>query len=100
MLDLILTIALVAVVALIVFVDKRVKEGLIDTIKKQNEFIDKNIKERVIYTNTEYVNEDKFVEHGDEKKDEDFAEDVILHDLTPEELREQMETKQNKEEGK
>lgn len=83
--------------------DKSVELQLIDVIKQQQEFIAKNINERVVYVEkgTGYTNIERFDDpNSDNKKDDD--EFVEPEDMTPEDLREYMEGEQEetkKEEG-
>lgn len=90
MLELILTVAIIGVVIFIIIENSKQQKRIIEIINKQIEFIDKNIKERVVYTNQEYVNEDNFSKNDDDVKDieEEFN---IPEDLTPEEFQKQME---------
>lgn len=80
--------------------DKSIELQLIAVIKQQQEFIAKNINERLVYVDPKsgYTNAERFddpnasIEKKDE--DEDFEEPM---DMTPEQLAEQMEG--NKAEG-
>lgn len=79
--------------------DKSVELQLIEVIKQQQEFISKNITERIVYVDPKsgYTNADRFDDPNasmEKKDDEEFEEPM---DLTPEQLAEQMEGK--KEEG-
>lgn len=79
--------------------DKSIELQLIDVIKQQNEFIAKNINERLVYVDPQsgYTNAMRFddKEKKDEEDEEEFEEP---QDMTPEQLMEHMEGKQ--EEGK
>ena len=68
-------------------------DDVLRIITKQFNFIEKNINERVVYTNDrEYSNEERFEDKkAEDHKDEDELE--MPHDLTPEELEKQMEVK-------
>lgn len=73
--------------------DRSVELQLIAIIKQQQEFISKNINERVVYVDPQsgYTNAERFDDPNAEKNDEeddDFDEPM---DLTPDQLREQME---------
>lgn len=79
--------------------DKSVELQLIEVIKLQQDFIAKNINERLVYVDpqTGYTNAARYDypnEKKDEEEDDDFEEP---QDLSPEDLRIQMEGK--KEEG-
>jgi hypothetical protein len=79
--------------------DKSIELQLIEVIKQQQEFISKNITERLVYVDPKsgYTNVDRFDDPNasiEKKDDEEFEEPM---DLTPEQLAEQMEGK--KEEG-
>jgi hypothetical protein len=79
--------------------DKSVELQLIEVIKLQQDFISKNINERLVYVDPEsgYTNAARYDdpnEKSDEEDDEEFGEP---QDLSPEDLRIQMEGK--KEEG-
>ena len=81
--------------------DKSVELQLIEIIKQQQEFISKNITERVVYVDpqTGYTNVERFDDpKAKEEKEDDFEEP---YDLTPEELARQMEesNETNTEEG-
>lgn len=76
--------------------DKSIELQLIQVIKQQQEFIAKNIKERIVYVDPKsgYTNVERFDDPNAERKDEqeeDYAEPI---DMTPEQLREQMEGSQ------
>jgi hypothetical protein len=79
--------------------DKSIELQLIAVIKQQQEFIAKNINERVVYVDSKsgYTNADRFDDPNAsiEKKDEDEFEEP--QDMSPEELAKQMEG--NNEEG-
>jgi len=83
--------------------DKSVELQLIEVIKQQQEFISKNITERVVYVDPKsgYTNTERFDDPNAEKKEEDEVDFEEPVDLTPEQLREQMEGSQEdkKEEG-
>lgn len=74
--------------------DKSVELNLIKIIHQQNEFIAKNITERVVYVDpqTGYTNAMRFDDPNSskEKPEEEFEEP---QDMSPEELRRQMEDK-------
>ncbi|MFA5409917.1 MAG: hypothetical protein WC343_14180 [Bacilli bacterium] len=78
--------------------DKSVELKLLEIIQQQNEFIAKNINERVVYVDpqTGYTNAMRFDDPNSskEKPEEEIDEP---QDMSPEELRIQMEGK--KEEG-
>ena len=78
--------------------DKSVELKLLEIIQQQNEFIAKNINERVVYVDpqTGYTNAMRFDDPNasKEKPEEEIDEP---QDMSPEELRIQMEGK--KEEG-
>lgn len=77
--------------------DKSVEIKLMEIIQQQQEFISKNINERVVYVDpqTGYTNVERFdSKEKDDDEDEDFSEP---HDMSPEELRIQLEG--NKSEG-
>lgn len=118
MLELLSSIAILAIVAVFVtiIIRERQKESLYKEIQESNKkllviaesqqtlskqlinFIDKNINERIVYVDpqTGYTNEHKF--EKEEKKDEEDEEVFqVPEDMTPEQLAEHMEGK--KEEG-
>lgn len=76
--------------------DKSIELQLIAVIRQQQEFISKNINERVVYVDPKsgYTNADRFDDPNasTEKKDDDEFEEP--QDMTPEQLMEQMEGKQ------
>jgi len=80
--------------------DKSVELKLLEIIQQQQEFISKNINERVVYVDPQsgYTNVIRF-EDQKEKKEEEKEEDEFEEpqDMSPGELRIQMEGK--KEEG-
>ena len=110
MLELLQGILLGVIIAML-FVAKYFMKGFIEQIKtiqnnlvkiagEQQElskdlinFIDKNIKERVIYSSTDapYTNDHKFEEDKQEEEDDDEFQPP--EDLTPEQLQDQMEGK-------
>jgi hypothetical protein len=79
--------------------DKSIELKMLEIIQQQQDFISKNINERVVYVDPQsgYTNVERFDDkkEKDEDEDEDFPEP---HDMSPEELREQLEG--NKSEGK
>lgn len=83
--------------------DRTVELQLIDIIKQQQEFISKNITERVVYVDPQsgYTNADRF-EDPNSKKEDDEDEFEMPEEMTPERLQEMMEGSQedNSEEGK
>ena len=83
--------------------DKSIELQLIEVIKQQQEFIAKNIKERVVYVDPKsgYTNVDRYDDPNAEKKEDDEDEFEEPVDLTPEQLREQIEGSQEdkQEEG-
>lgn len=74
--------------------DKSVELQLIEIIKQQQEFIAKNITERVVYVDPQsgYTNIERFEEP--KQKDDEEEEFEEPYDLTPEELARQMEGSQ------
>lgn len=76
--------------------DRSVEIQLIEVIKRQQEFIAQNINERVVYVDPQsgYTNVERFDSKEEPEEEEDFEEP---QDLSPEDLRIQMEGK--KEEG-
>jgi hypothetical protein len=79
--------------------DKQISSELIEVIKIQQDFIDKNINERVVYVDpaTGYTNEHKLDKEDTTDKEEDEFVDITEEDMTPEQLAEFMEG--GKEEG-
>jgi hypothetical protein len=79
--------------------DKSIELQLIAVIKQQQEFIAKNINERLVYVDPKsgYTNAERFDDPNAsiEKKEDDVFEEP--QDMTPEQLMEQMEG--NKAEG-
>lgn len=77
--------------------DRSVELRLLDIIESQQKFISENINERVVYANEDvgYTNADRF-ESTVEYNDEDDINQVLEDDLTPDDLREQMEAKYKK----
>ena len=79
--------------------DKSIELQLIAVIKQQQEFIAKNINERLVYVDPKsgYTNAERFDDPNasTEKKEDDEFEEPL--DMTPEMLAEQMEG--NKAEG-
>lgn len=78
--------------------DKTIELHLIEIIKQQQEFIAKNINERVVYVDPQsgYTNVERFDDPNAKKEDEEEEFPEVV-DLTPELLREQMEGSQDKE---
>lgn len=82
--------------------DRSVELQLIEVIKQQQEFIAKNINERVVYVDPQsgYTNVERFDDPNAGKKEEQEEEFPVPEDTTPEMLREIMEGEQdNSEEG-
>jgi hypothetical protein len=81
--------------------DKSIELQLIAVIRQQQEFIAKNITERIVYVDPKsgYTNADRFDDPNAviEKKDDDDEEFEEPQDMSPEELVMQMEG--NKAEG-
>ncbi len=75
---------------------KSLELELIDVIKRQQDFISKNIQERVVYVGkgTEYTNIDRFEDPNAENEDE--LEEYQPEEITPETLTKIIEEK-NKE---
>jgi len=75
--------------------DRSVELKLIELVNRQQDFIDKNIHERVIYADpqTGYTNDHKY--EKEEQDDDEVFE--VPEDMTPEQLAEYMEG--NQEEG-
>lgn len=75
--------------------DRTIELALIDIVKQQQEFIAKNINERVVYVDPQsgYTNATRFDDPNakDETDEEDYQEP---EDVTPERLREMMEGKE------
>ncbi len=80
--------------------DKSIELRLIEVIKQQQEFISKNINERVVYVDPQsgYTNAMRFDDPNasKEEKDEDQFEEP--HDMSPEELAIHMEGSKKQEE--
>lgn len=86
--------------------DKSVELQLIEVIKRQQEFIDRNINERVVYVDPQsgYTNVERFDDPnaGKVTKTEEVEDIEEPEDMTPEDLRihmENLEKKANNEEG-
>lgn len=80
--------------------DKSIELQLIAVIKQQQEFIAKNITERVVYVDPKsgYTNADRFDDpNASIEKKEDEEEFEEPYDMTPEQLAKEMEG--NKAEG-
>lgn len=78
--------------------DKSVELQLIEVIKQQQEFISKNINERVVYVDPKsgYTNAVRFDDpNAEASKDEEEFEEPM--DMSPEELRSQMEGSKEEE---
>lgn len=86
--------------------DKSIELQLIEVIKRQQEFIDRNINERVVYVDPQsgYTNVERFDDPNAGKstkieEEEDMSEP---EDMTPDDLRkymENLEQQANSEEG-
>jgi len=79
--------------------DKSVELQLIEVIKLQQDFIAKNINERLVYVDpqTGYTNAARYDDPNEKKEEEEDDDFEEPQDLSPEDLRIQMEGK--KEEG-
>lgn len=79
--------------------DKSVEMKLMEIIQQQQEFIAKNINERVVYVDPQsgYTNVARYDDPNEKKEKDEDDEFEEPHDMTPEELVLQMEGK--KEEG-
>jgi len=83
--------------------DKSIELQLIEVIKQQQEFISKNINERVVYVDPQsgYTNVERYDDPNADKKEEEPETFELPEDVTPERLQEIMEGKEedNSEEG-
>jgi len=83
--------------------DRTIELQLIEVIKQQQEFISKNINERVVYVDPQsgYTNVERYDYPNAEEEEEKTEEFEIPEDVTPEKLREIMEGQEedNSEEG-
>ena len=86
--------------------DKSIELQLIEVIKRQQEFIDRNINERVVYVDPQsgYTNVERFDDPnaGKSTKIEEEEDMYEPEDMTPDDLRKHMENLEqqaNSEEG-
>ena len=83
--------------------DKQIISELLGIINRQQEFISKNINERVVYVDPQsgYTNVERYDDPNAEKKEEEPETFEPPEDVTPEKLQEIMEGKEedNSEEG-
>lgn len=82
--------------------DRSIEMRMLEIITQQQDFIAKNINERIVYVDPEsgYTNVTRFDEK-EEKSEKEEDEFIIQEDMSPEDLQAQMEGNQesNSEEG-